>query len=230
MPYKENMKNKKGIALEAFARIILMLLLFFVVFKIGGTAAEAFYGGSDAKNSFEEFVKKINSIPPGGNIFLLSMDKNTAVFGFRSSAKDFKCYGCDQGPYYTKLLYHSMDKPSNLECDGKACVCLCTKGFGADATTADGTKLKCSNFICRTINIDLLPKISLEKALKDKGISIATYPYWENGFYFSRGNNLPSNGLKELKDDRRASIWIEKGTIENQLYVAACPSNPCATK
>ena len=228
------MKNKRGIVIEALLRIIIMVVLVVVVFNIGKNVAEAFFGSSDALQSVENLANELNS-----NSFqnderrqsFLSLEKGTAIIGFSKNAKDFRCYTCPQiyAVSEESLPYYSIDKPSNAECNGKACICACLKGFASTTKSDTESKVTCKSFSCKALNYDLPNKISLEDALKSRNIQIAIYPYWENGFFFVRwgGAETPSNGMGTPADIRKITIFIEKKQANGEMLVAACPAAPC---
>ena len=72
--------------------------------------------------------------------------KGTAVIGFSKNAKEFRCYGCQQiygAAFSEKLLYDSIDKPSNNECNGKSCICACLSGFALGSVSGSESKIIC---------------------------------------------------------------------------------------
>lgn len=225
-------KDKKGLALEALLRItIAVVLAYIAIFHIGKPAAEAAFGSNDASQSFDRFVNEINSLQEGpGKQSLVDIDEGTALIGFTKNGKEFRCYVCDQVyAFSSNIPFYSIQKPANEQCNGKACVCLCLKGLSKSQYVGQESKINCQQFSCKSLNNDLYNKISLESALKKKGIQIATYPYWENGFFFVRRKNTdtPLNGMIPPNDDRKISLFIEKKSIGTESYVAACPSLPC---
>ena len=227
-------KDKKGFALEALLRTtIAVVLAYIAIFHIGKPAAEAAFGSNDASQSFDRFVNEINSLQEGpGKQSLVALDEGTAVIGFSKNTKEFKCHVCQTvyGQAYSELYYYSINKPSNPECSDKACACLCVKGLTIDQSSGTERKINCGQFSCRTLNkdIDIVAKISLEDALKKRGVSIATFPYWENGFFFVRRKNpsTPLNGMPP-NDARDITLFIEKKRLNQELYVGVCPSLPC---
>ena len=180
------MTNKRAILPDTFAGIIISTILFFVVLGIGKVAFDAYFGGSQAIKSLNDFTVELNSQEfKNGEIrqTFLSLEKGMAVIGFSRNTQDFRCYGCPQG-YSENLLYYSINKPTNQECDNKPCVCLCKKDLKIEATIGDGTKVACGNFICRGLNNDIINKISLESNLREKNIQFQNYPYWEKWLLF----------------------------------------------
>lgn len=225
-------KSKKGIVIEALMRIIIMIVLVVIVFNIGKRIANTFFGGDSNLKSFDNFFSEINSLDDGGKEVFLSMDEGTAVIGFSKNAKEFRCYGCEQvynSKYSDKLLYYSIKKPSNEYCNGKTCVCLCLKGFRKSPYSGDESKINCESFSCKELKQDIYSKISLEEALKKKGMSIAVYPYWENGFFYVRSKNTetPLNGMFPPNDIMKTTLYIEKKKINDNVYLGACPLLPC---
>lgn len=228
-------KNRKGLVVEALMRIIIAIVLIVIVFKIGKNVAEAVFGGSDALKSFENLANEINDLKDDeGKQALLSLDEGNAVIGFSKNSKEFRCYGCEQvygllsSP---NLLFYSIKKLSNEQCNDKSCICMCLKNLKKEDYIGDESKVSCESFSCRSIKEDIYNKVSLENALKKKGIGTSgyKYPYWENGFYFVRRKNTdtPLNGMIPPNDIRKITLFIEKKNIGSTTYVAACPELPC---
>lgn len=228
-------KSRKAMIIEALMRIIIAIVLVVIVFKIGKNVAEAFFGGSDALKSFDDFANEINSIRDDeGKQVLLSLDKGTAVMGFSKNSKEFRCYGCEQAygsAFSQKLLFYSIQKPDNEQCNGKPCMCICLKNLKKGNYVEDESKVSCESFSCRAIKKNIYNRISLENALKKKGIGTSDYkyPYWENGFFFVRRKNseTPLNGMIPPNDARKITLFIETNKIGQEAYVAACPELPC---
>ena len=63
---------------------------------------------------------------------------------------------------------------------------------------------------------------------RKKGIDLATYPYWENGFMFVRASNpeIPSNGMTSANTDRKQTVCIAKRKMGDIFYAGAYPA-PC---
>lgn len=228
-------KNKKGIIVDALIRIIIAILVVLAVFNIVKRVAEAFFGGNEALQSFENLIDKMNSLENDeGKQIIVSMDEGNAIVGFSKSIKEFRCYGCLQtnSKYFSaNLLYYSIEKPSNSACNNNPCACVCLKGLSADSNSgyilnANFVNVNCERFSCKTLKDDVPTKISLETALKKKNILLADYPYWENGFFFVRSKDV-SNGINLLEDIKKVIVYIEKRTINQNNYVAACPELPC---
>ena len=214
-------------------RIIIMAVLVVIIFNIGKQVAEAFFGSSNSAQSVENIVAELSSLQNSERRqAFLTLDEGTAVIGFSKNAKEFRCYGCQQvygTAFSEKLLYYSVDKPSNKECNGKSCICACLKGFTLGSVSGSESKINCKSFSCKTLNDDLPSKISLEDALKNRNIQIASYPYWENGFFFVRRGSAetPLNVMMPPNDISKITVSIEKKQINNNVFVAACPMAPC---
>jgi len=223
------MISKKGMVIEALMRVIIMIVLVVVVIKIGEKTADAFFGGSDAQQIFDEFINQINSLQnKDSKPFLISLDVGTGIIAFSKDASEFRCYACDNTVISNTIHYYSFKKPSNNECDKKPCACLCTKGLTKGNYEGDESKMMCNKLYCKNLKSDIPAKISLEEVLKKKNIAIATYPYWQNGFFFSRGNTeTPFNGITLANDARNPQVFIEKKIVNGKEYVAACPSSSC---
>ena len=220
--------NKKAIVVEALMRIIIAVVLVVIVFNIGKKVALAIFGGGDALQSFENLAQEINSFRGiESKQTFLSMDEGTAVIGFSKNTKEFRCYGCPQA-FSPTPFYYSIQKPSNDNCNGKPCMCLCLKGLKSSPLSGSESKVTCDSFSCQTLTEDISPKISLESSLKKRNIQLENYPYWENGFFFVRRGNAetPLNGMPS-NDIRKITLFIEKKTAGNNVYVGACPTSPC---
>ena len=218
--------NKKAMV-EALMRLIIAIVLVVIVLNIGKNIASAFFGGSDALQSFENLAKEINTFRDESKQTLLYMDEGTAVIGFSKNMKEFRCYGCPQ-TFSPTPFYYSIQKPSNENCNDKPCVCICLKGFRSSPILGSESKINCDSFSCQALNEDIAPKISLEESLKKRNVQLASYPYWENGFFFVRrkDSETPLNGMPP-NDIRKITLWIEKKNVGNNNYVAVCPVSPC---
>ena len=224
-------KGKKSLMVETLSRIIIMVILVFLAFYIGKKIVGTF-SGSDAPQRLEVFAEEMNSLQNGEikEAFLI-MESGMAVIGFVKNTNEFRCYGCfqDRESFSEKLLYYSMKKPTNSECSEKACACLCFKGFAAGEITESGArKLSCDKTYCRTIDADISPEISLEVPIRLRKITLANYPYWENGFLFVRANDAdtPSNGMNPANGERKQTVCIAKRKIGETFYAGAYPA-PC---
>ena len=220
-------------AIEALMRIIIAVILLFVAIKVGQKVINIF-AGSDAPKSLETFADEINNLQNGeSKSEFLILDPDMAVIGFGKNAAEFRCYGClSDREYSDKLLYYSMKKPSYSECIENACACVCLSDFSAlPASQGEARELYCRKFYCRTINTDIAPRISLQGPLQKKGVSLATYPYWENGFMFVRAGSpeTPSNGMTSPNTDRKQTVCIAKRGIGDIFYTGAYPA-PCLSE
>lgn len=231
MPSQNMIRNRKGL-IEALMRIIIMAVLVVIVFNIGKKVAEAAFGGNDALQSLENLANEMDSLREGQSTqAFLSMDEGMAVIGFGKSGNEFRCYGCEQATITTftpTILYSSVAKPSNKECSNSACICACFKST-LNQEPSGNFKINCESTSCKSLKFDIPKKISLDMALKSRNIQIATYPYWENGFFFVRSNvgkNTPLNGMP-YNFDRKITLYIEKKLANNEILVAACPLAPC---
>src|SRR3989338_1854243 len=181
-----NMYKKKGMAIEALMRIIISVILLFIAIRVGQKVISIF-AGSDAPKSLETFTEELNDLKNDeSKAAFVILDPDMAVIGFSKRATEFSCYGClNDKEYSGKPIYYSMKKPAYSECSDKACACVCLSDFSAlPISQGEARELYCRKFYCRTIDMDVAPKISLQGPLQKKGIDLATYPYWENGFMF----------------------------------------------
>lgn len=227
------MHKKKGMATEALVRIIIAVILLFIAIKVGQKVINVF-AGSDAPKSLEDFTQEINDLKNGeSKSAFVILDPDMAVIGFGKSAAEFRCYGClSDREYSGKLIYYAMKKPAYSECSDKACACVCLSDFSAlPASEGEARELYCRKFYCRTISIDVAPKISLQGPLQEKGISLATYPYWENGFMFVRASSpeTPLNGMTSANTDRKQTVCIAKRKMGDIFYAGAYPA-PCLSE
>jgi hypothetical protein len=223
--------SKKGIMIDSFARIIIMVLLVFVAFAFGKKIVGAFVG-SDAPQHLDTFAGELSSLKNHeSKEAFITLDSGMAVIGFSSGSDEFRCYGCFQGrdTFSDKLLYYSMKKPPGSECSGKSCVCLCLDEFSAaEIDRGESRPLYCKKFYCQAMEQDIAMEIYLEGSIRQKGITMANYPYWENGFMFVRTNNAdtPSNGMTPANNEGKQTVCIAKRNLEGKFYVGAYPA-PC---
>lgn len=242
--------NKKAAAemVEILMRIVIALVLLFAAFSIGKKVANLVFGGNnEAIDSFNQLTKDINSLQLGtnedyaGKQTFISLDSGSAIVGFSRNTQEFRCYGCEaalgsatsystveQGP-----IFYSITKPPNQECNDKPCACFCKKDFKKGELAGGKIEITCGSFVCSSLNTDIYSRISLEGALRNNNIQLATYPYWENGFFFNRrklpntNSNMISNGMTIPNDERKLLIGIEKKKVDGQTYAAACMDLPC---
>lgn len=227
-------KSKKSIMIESLSRIIIMVILVFLAFYIGKKIVGAF-SGSDAPKNLQTFADEMNSLKSGeSKEAFLTLDSEMAVIGFIKTSAEFRCYGCfqDRETFSDRLLYYAIEKPTNYECKDKACACLCLKGFSAEEITeSESRKIFCQKYYCRPIEFDIAPEISLEGPIRLRKITMANYPYWQNGFMFVRANDpdTPSNGMNPTNNERKQIACISGKNMNGNFYVGAYPA-PCLSK
>ena len=236
--------NKKAAAetVEILVRIVIALVLLFAAFNIGKKVAGTIFGKSEAMNSFNKLADDLNSLELGtGEDFVrketfISLDRGTAVVGFSKTAQEFKCYGCINPEAFQREgeFYYSINRPPNQECNNKPCICLCRKDFVRGTQSLENiqsnvVEINCGTFICKSLNDDIINRVSLESSLRKRGQTLINYPYWENGFFFVRIKNdeTPSDGMVPPNNVRKIKIGIEKKRVNDQVYVATCPDLPC---
>lgn len=200
------MKNKKALMVaSALVRIIAGVAIFFLIIVPACNKVRDFFF-SHGTESFETFVDEINKMTSDGTgEFVLQLNDNSAVVGFKSDAARYECYGCSLMGAPVPWVTFKFDKPANPECNGKACVCLCDGKFekSVEGSTIVGT---CSSLmLCKKLNMDVVDKTII------KTHSSQT-EHWLNGFLFARGViganglNLYNMEIMTLHMQRKASI------------------------
>jgi len=202
------MKNKKSlISLEGLVRIIIAVVLFLFVF---GACSKAKSGLSDQEGiniiSFEDFVNGVNGMRSDTTkkSFSITLKKDTAIIGFikdtLSDPKDWKCRNCHGEAVMT------FNKPSNSECNEKACVCLCTEGFNFDRGS---NFISCGSLRCKTLTKDISERIDVRTDY------LGSNTYWENGFLFANDISQ-ANGLNKYKP-KDMDIFVDK--VDDKITV-----------
>ena len=174
------MKNKKsGIPiLSALLRIIIAIVLVFIFFAACSRVKNAFSNEDDKViNAFEEFANGINDMSSTAKSFEVEFKKGSAIVGFRkgdgSAPLNWDCINCNPTRAYIR--------PSNSECVGSACICLCLEGFSFDSNFG-----KCpSALTCRVLKKDI-KEITILKS-SDNDYDAGDDTYWKNGFLFVNG-------------------------------------------
>ncbi len=230
MLHKENMiKHRRGLVIEALMRIIIMVVLVFIVWKIGSTAYSAAFGSGNILNDFEDFAEKINSAQfKAGEVKqeLLTLDKGTAVIGF-SKGFDYECYGCG-GP--KDKIESRFKRPADQECQGSACICMCLKGLPEIRGSQQTLEITCENIVCKKIKDDITPKVELGELVKKKyGSGYNQFSSWEGGFLFSRDTGEADAAMSGLPKNynRKITVTLEKKIVNGSVFVGVCPESPC---
>src|SRR3989338_1692453 len=118
--------KKSGIpVLSAILRIVIAIVLVFIFFAACSKVRNALSNKDDKViDSFNELANGINDMSSTAKSFEVEFKKGTAILGFRNgggAALNWDCINC--GPTRAYL------RPTNSECVGSACVCLCSDGF-----------------------------------------------------------------------------------------------------
>jgi len=230
MPGQKNMISKKGFAVHAFTRIIIMIILFFVVFNAGKLVAKSLFG---KPQYFNDFVSNLNKEELGSRQMLITLDKESAVVGFSKSG-NYECYDCGIG-IQSNHLDAKFERPSADECKDSSCVCLCQNVMVADKGSSEPISISCEKLTCEKLNYEVYPEIHLNEAYLNKykqgaaGSGYDIRSYWKGGFFYSRGlgdgyqllNGLPLN--TELSMTAR----LEKKNLNGNVHIGLCPELPC---
>lgn len=231
------MKNKKSLMIvSTLVKIIIALVVLFLIVIPACNKARKYFFDYGSTESFETFVDGINSMEPGAQQFVLRLDKGSGVIGFGREAantydNDFKCYCGSKmnGLTSSERLNVILDKPSNSECNGKACVCLCeleTQGETIDG--GGGTHGNCKRIIsCKGLDgeIDITDKTIITKLSNLPLLGGDWFQYWGKSFLFYRSiAGIPEtlNGLgSNLNKEEIITLSVEKrGNL-----VGVCNSN-----
>lgn len=228
------MKNTKGLAVEHLARTIIMISLVIVVLFIIKDPAEAALKSlfsSNLESSLKEFVGEIDNLQVRSKQIFLPLDKNTAIIGFSSKTKEFRCFGCGLD---TKDVTSYINKPDSEQCKDRACICLCYSLKLPDTRGKYSYEMKCERMSCEVLKKDLFDVIEhknyLEKLEKQgqTDYSKLKNARWEGGFLFekhSRGDFV-SNGLPQKQEPKFTVVVIQENTVDD-VYVAVCPGEEC---
>lgn len=231
-------KRRKGVALpvEFFVRVLLMIFLVIVVFNIGKEAGKYIFSGffgTDLEKNFMEFADELNkpftADVPSRQAFI-TLDSNTAIVGFSTSADSFRCFGCGSE---SSDITSFFDKPNANECSGKSCVCLCPKPLQIDKGKKP-YEMKCDKIKCIPINKDIAETVELKNYIdKIEKETQAEYRYlknakWTGGFLFERHSrgDFVSNGLPQPQG-RRFSVYVNKEGTGDKFFLSICPGIDC---
>ena len=192
------MKNKKSLmVLSAIVRIILAIVLFIFVFVACTMIKSAFFSNDDKYTvSFVGLVNSINdmNMKQPKKTVPLETKEESAIIGFRKDGAAWECNNCNPTKKFVK--------PSNQQCDGNACACICIEGFKGSQTN-----IECQTLICRTLTKDIKDETIIDK---DKNIK------WINGFLFVNGmDNV--NGLPKFRGTQM-DLFID----DNNDVISVC--------
>lgn len=228
-------KNKKGISfgIDAFSRLIIMIVAFWFVFEFGGKVWAAAFGGSNIQEEFNKFVAQVNELNVRSRQAFVVLDKNTAIVGFSKNADSFKCLSC--GSLRTEITSY-FKKPDNKECkeqnENKACICLCKKSIIIDKSTQP-YGMKCDEPLCKTLKKDLIDSVELKDYIEELEKNGQSYPFlknsrWSGGFLYEKqsGIDFILNGLPKQQGNR-FTVFIQQDVIDGKEYVAVCPHTKC---
>ncbi|MBI2541388.1 hypothetical protein HYV80_01640 [Candidatus Woesearchaeota archaeon] len=231
-------KSRKGVALpvEFLVRVLFMIFLVIVVFNVGKEAGKYIFAGffgTDLEKNFEEFADELNkpftANAPSRQAFI-TLDSNTAIIGFSTSADSFRCFGCgSESPDITSFF----DKPNSNECSGKSCVCLCPKPLQINTGTKP-YEMKCDKIKCIAINKDIAETVELKNYIdKIEKETQVEYRYlknakWTGGFLFERHSrgDFVSNGIPQPQG-RKFSVYVNKEGTGDNFFLSVCPGPDC---
>lgn len=230
------MKNKKALMIAStLVKIIIALVVLFLIVIPACNKVREYFFSYGTTESFETFVDGINSMEPGTKQFVLRLDEGSGVIGFGREAygsyeNDFKCYCGSKMSGLTSLerLNVIIDKPSNPECNDKACICLCElETLGETIDGGSGTHGNCKRIIsCKGLNaIDITDKTMIDKKSNLPLLGGDWFQYWKKSFLFYRsiaGISEYLNGLgSNLNKEEVITLSVEKrGNL-----VGVCNSN-----
>jgi len=206
------MKSKKsGIpVLSAILRIVIAIVLVFIFFAACSRVRNALSNEDDKViNSFNEFANGINDMSKETKSFEVEFKKGSAIMGFRTggAALNWDCSNC--GPTRAYL------RPTNSECVGSACACLCLEGFSFASNFG-----KCpSALICKKLTKEIKEITILKSADNDfdPGGGAGSDTYWQNGFLFVNGVEEGASGVISLSP---ATMFVDN----NNGVVSVCTS------
>jgi len=173
---KCQMKNRKSLlTLTAIVEILVAIVLFLIVLSACNKIRDAFSSNEDKYTaSFQGFVNEINDMRKQKNIFEIELKEGSAIIGFSKAGVKWECINCNR----------QFDKPTNPQCTGNACACLCLEGFKYENNLGRcGTSL-----ICKPLEKNIAEKTYLNKNNPNT--------YWKNGFLFVNGIR-DANGLSD---------------------------------
>ena len=238
------MNSKSEIGYEAFARIIIMIVIISLVVKFGAKVAEAsgisiFGGESVSGKSLNELSDKLNSpeLREGtSKQEFVKLDGGTAIIGFGKD-KDYECHSCIETkicpscptPSQLNVLTAKFKRPNANECKNQACLCLCSKGIKSSKGQNSYFDITCDKIKCKSLNLDISPEINIG-ASSDNPNNVVLNANWKGGFIYAR--DLPNNddaiisGMPKNKEITRI-VFNEKKNVNGIVYVALCPNINC---
>lgn len=222
-------------AVEHLVRTLLAIALVIIAISIVKKPAEAAFKsvfGGNLEDSFKEFVAEANNFQAKSKQVFVKLEKNTAIIGFSSTAKEFKCFGCG---IETTDITSSIAKPENEQCKNKPCVCLCKSGLKFNKRSNSQYEMRCDRLSCETLKKDLFEIIGHEKYIEELqrreqiDYSALKNAKWEGGFLFERHSreDFISNGLPQ-KQGAIFTVFITQESTNQGIYVAVCPSEECS--
>ncbi|MBI2134978.1 hypothetical protein HYU09_03230 [Candidatus Woesearchaeota archaeon] len=212
------LKDKKSVLAvpEALLRIIITIAIVFLIVLPFWNRLEAAIFNPDRKylESFENFASSINNMGQGRETLLLTMRDKSAIIGFSKDAGRYECFNCYVGIQNRPTVF--FDRPSNPECSGRSCICLCNNLILYDAVENDKSikSGKCSEIQCKVLNGDV-PQTTPIKLYPGIDIWVTTIgggtEYWKNGFLYARGVS-GANGLKLYTDESVNFVAERRGS------------------
>ncbi len=219
--------KRKGLTDEALVLIVISVIALVSVLWIGKNVVNAFIGDPSAE-SFNNLLSQFSSLKEGeARPILLSLSANSAIVGFSTEGKEFRCIGCNLRMSGNRF-YLFITKPSYPECTSKPCSCL-LKGISIGSIQKLGNEeaqqIKYGTATCQSLNSDIPQKIDLKGAYTGTPVNP---PYWENGFFFVNSKDTSNVGyLRKPSDTQKSQIFIELKILNSKNYAAACPQLPC---
>lgn len=225
-------KDRKSLAVENLVRTLFTVIaLVAVAFIIKPYAAEAFNSlfEGNLEQTFNSLVQEINNLNVKSKLVFINLDPNTAIVGFSSNAKEFRCFGCGSD---TKDMTSYFVKPDDDACKNSACACLCPKGLVLhDLRGNPPFEMKCDKPICKPLKKDLFDVIEHKENKEQQGqtgYSKLKNTKWTGGFLYDRNSrgDFISNGLPQMQSGR-FTVVVTQDNTEKGTYIAVCPNNEC---
>lgn len=221
------MQQKKGIATSTLVLTVISLVIVTLVIKGCFAPLYAEIINEDDLPDFTKLVDELIKLPSGKSVStVIKLNEGNAVIGIKNGADSFKCYGCPQDIYSSKTLVYEFPRSKTAGCGSESCICRCA-GIGQKPIVEfERYELTCLSISCRKVNFELVQRVSLEPIFREGGITRAEYPYWENGFFYTRAKSesdreTPFNGAGQFATYKEEIFaYLEK----EGNFAAICPT------
>jgi hypothetical protein len=209
------LENKRALVVETLIRVLIIVAVIFLVIRPAGQKIYAAVVDPDKKydEAFVKIAEQINEMKSDQETFSVLLKDKSAIIGFSKDADRWECYNCYVGianPRPTNIV----SKPINTECNGQACICICSEFEILKYQDVEGLKTKtdigqCKGELkCSSLSYDIAGKTIIKLYPATGGTE-----HWNNGFLFVNGIS-GVNGLKKY-DEESVILTVQKKLISS---------------